>query len=1489
MILDFKKIIYFSLIMSLLAISNCYSQSSSHFIALDNNGNLYDVNPVNCSYTTLNICGNIPNPLSIALSGSVLYIVDSAGKLWKQPYNGSGNCTLIGTFSNTSGDYFGLTVDASGIVYAVAGGKIETYNPTTNSFAVIGTLPSQWVVGGDILFYGGQLYMACRNLNLIAINLTNLAATTVYLSFNSGSNVFGFSSVSVPCSNNQAYAIDSILSGNSTNLLSLNMSTGSVGGIVCSLPFKVYDTASIAENGSYLAPPAPLVSSVTQPTCFTPTGNVVLSGLPSGNWTINPGGITGSTTSTTLFGLTTGTTNYTVTNALGCVSSATANVSINAPLTIPSPPTIGTITQPTCLTSTGSVILSGLPSGNWIINPGGITGSTTSTTLSSLTTGTTNYTVTNAAGCISLASANVLINVQPSAPTAPTLGTITQPTCLISTGSVVLNGLPSGNWTINPIGITGSTASTTITGLTSGTTNYTVTNTAGCISLASANVLINVQPSAPTAPTLGTITQPTCLISTGSVILNGLPTGNWTINPGGISGSTATTTISGLTSGTINYTVTNSDTCVSSLSGNITINAPLTIPTAPIVGTITQPTCSIPTGSVVLNGLPTGNWTINPVGISGSTVSTTITGLTTGTTNYTVTNSDTCVSSLSGNITINAPLTIPTAPIIGTITQPTCSIPTGSVVLNGLPTGNWTINPGGISGSTVSTTITGLTTGTTNYTVTNSDTCVSSLSGNITINAPLTIPTAPIVGTITQPTCSIPTGSVVLNGLPTGNWTINPGGISGSTATTTISGLTSGTINYTVTNSDTCISPASLNVLILTALTAAAPIFTPIPPICYGTIISLPINSTNGVSGTWSPLFDPTTTITYTFTPDPGQCSSTTTLQVTVLPTPTAIATPTTEIICSLQSTGIVLSGSIAGTTFSWVPSTTTVSGAVSDSGTIISQVLTATNTNVGSVVYVITPSYNGCSGTPISVSIFVTPKPVLSVSPALQTICSGTSTAIVLSSSMLNTNYSWNVIGTNVSGDLAGTGPIISQILTVGTTSGNAVYSIVPNVNGCLGAPIEVTVTVNPIPTLTINPVLGQTICSGETTAISLSSSVTNTTFSWAAIQNNINGSGPGNGNTIAQTLSTIIPALGTVTYTITPVSNGCIGASGSVSVNVKPTPEIFGIPSQLPICSGDSTNIVITPTLIGTTFSWTVNPIGVSGATNGSGSSIIQALETTGNTFGTVVYSLTPTLNLCSGLPIDIPVKVNPLPLPTLTAGVICVDASGIAFQTYILDTGLSSTDYTFEWSINGVLQSGVGATFEALVAGNYSVIATNILTGCISIPTFSVVTPSFPATGLTAEVTSLYFSENGTITATVTGGNGTYLFALDDGALQTSNVFENVELGQHTVSVTDTNGCTNLLPVTLNTIGYPTYFTPNGDGIHDTWNIIGLENQPTAKVYVFDRYGKLIKQISTRSSGWDGTYNGNPMPSSDYWFTIDYLEPGTKEFIAHFSLKR
>jgi gliding motility-associated-like protein len=83
-----------------------------------------------------------------------------------------------------------------------------------------------------------------------------------------------------------------------------------------------------------------------------------------------------------------------------------------------------------------------------------------------------------------------------------------------------------------------------------------------------------------------------------------------------------------------------------------------------------------------------------------------------------------------------------------------------------------------------------------------------------------------------------------------------------------------------------------------------------------------------------------------------------------------------------------------------------------------------------------------------------------------------------------------------------------------------------------------------------------------------------------------------------------------------------------------------------------------------------------------------------------------------------------------------------------------------------------------------------------------------------------------------------------------------------------------------------------TPNGDGFNDTWKIESIASfDPSANIYIFDRYGKLLKQLSPiNDAGWDGTYNGTPLPSSDYWFLIEYTEDDTrKEFRGHFTLKR
>ncbi|WAC01857.1 T9SS type B sorting domain-containing protein [Lacinutrix neustonica] len=192
-------------------------------------------------------------------------------------------------------------------------------------------------------------------------------------------------------------------------------------------------------------------------------------------------------------------------------------------------------------------------------------------------------------------------------------------------------------------------------------------------------------------------------------------------------------------------------------------------------------------------------------------------------------------------------------------------------------------------------------------------------------------------------------------------------------------------------------------------------------------------------------------------------------------------------------------------------------------------------------------------------------------------------------------------------------------------------------------------------------------------------------------------------------------------------------------------------------------------------------------------------------------------------------------------------------------------------------------------------------NNTTGC-SITTINfniVVVDANPI--VTAELTTLAFSEQHNILVTVntamTNDVAGYEFSPDGGPWQSnaSNAFmytfTNVSAGEHIVRVRDAYSCSeNSLTVLV--IDYPLFFTPNGDEYNNNWNIYAIDNQPDAVIYIYDRYGKLLKQLSPTGQGWDGTYNGNPMPTSDYWFTVEYREPKTDKkmtFTAHFTLKR
>lgn len=257
-----------------------------------------------------------------------------------------------------------------------------------------------------------------------------------------------------------------------------------------------------------------------------------------------------------------------------------------------------------------------------------------------------------------------------------------------------------------------------------------------------------------------------------------------------------------------------------------------------------------------------------------------------------------------------------------------------------------------------------------------------------------------------------------------------------------------------------------------------------------------------------------------------------------------------------------------------------------------------------------------------------------------------------------------------------------------------------------------------------------------------------------------------------------------------------------------------------------------------------------------------------------------------------IDIPFIVEPLPNINLNTNgsddeLVCSNLPTFFVQLNAgIQDGSPTSNYTYVWSKDGTILSGkTDYTLDVNEEGIYTVEVTNV-SGCSRIRTLKV-TASDIAVIQTVDVVDM--ADLNTVTVNVTGA-GDYEYSLDEpfGYFQDSNFFTNVPAGIHDVFVNDKNGC-GLISKAIAVVGVPKFFTPNSDGYNDYWNLKGVNANFNANsiIYIFDRYGKLLKQLHPANEVWDGTFNGNALPSDDYWYTIK-LEDG-REAKGHFSLKR
>ncbi|GLB53389.1 hypothetical protein NBRC110019_24300 [Neptunitalea chrysea] len=254
--------------------------------------------------------------------------------------------------------------------------------------------------------------------------------------------------------------------------------------------------------------------------------------------------------------------------------------------------------------------------------------------------------------------------------------------------------------------------------------------------------------------------------------------------------------------------------------------------------------------------------------------------------------------------------------------------------------------------------------------------------------------------------------------------------------------------------------------------------------------------------------------------------------------------------------------------------------------------------------------------------------------------------------------------------------------------------------------------------------------------------------------------------------------------------------------------------------------------------------------------------------------------TNNSCFGLQKCVQLLVEPLPFFEVTSPQeICLND-----LPYTISVENPSGAYQYEWyNPSGELVSS-NSTANATTEGAYTVTATTYTTSaCTSSQTITLV----GSDAATIEgVAVIDATSNNTITIIATGP-GDYVYSLDGLTYQESPIFENLEGGSYTVYVKDLNGC-GITTDEACVIAFPNYFTPNGDGVNDTWKALNVPSDCVSDSYVtiFDRYGKLLARLRL-SDGWSGSYGDYPMPSDDYWYTVEL--DNNRSVQGHFALKR
>ena len=968
--------------------------------------------------------------------------------------------------------------------------------------------------------------------------------------------------------------------------------------------------------------PVPSISVSPISLCQGNSGSLLASGASSYTWN------TGATTASISVSPSV-TTNYTVTGSNGlCLNNTTVSVNVTPT------PTISASDQTICIGSAATILASGALTYSW----------NTGSTLSSIVvtpTVNTSYTVTGTtAGCSGLKVVNVTVLPLPSL----TLTSSSASVCVGSSATITATGASSYTWN------TGATTNSIIVSPTV-TTTYTVSGNNGFCTGSNVKTIFiapnfNISVQSSTISLVGPWTASTLNLCQGNTgYLNATGALSYTWNTGATNGAIMVTP-----SVTTNYTVTGSNgSCLSNTT--VLVNV---IPT-PSLTANNQTVCPGGSATLTANGAISYVWNtgaLTNIIVVSPTVNTiyTFTGTSNGCSNtktvsvnlgpslginLSISNVSICLGSTTSiiasgassytwntgsnsNSIVVSPVSTTTYSVVGvngactgnTITtiyvsaSPTLasnnpSVCLGSVaVLTVTGANSYTLNPGNLTGSSFS--ISPLATSV--YTVVGNNGICS-----VIINPTVYVNSIPTVAVNNQTICNGGTTTLIASGANSYSW--NTGSISNSIVVSPISST-----NYTVVGTSLgCTNTGTVSVTV-NALLILNPIASP-SIICSSSSSTLTANGAS--SYTWSTgsnsssiVVSPSVTTSYTLIGSSGTCNSNTIITIVVSPTPSVTLTSSpNSSICAGASATLSANGA---SSYSW-------SSGAGTSSIIVSPSITT--------VYTVTGTSLGCSDTQTT-SVAVGPSTIILVLNASSpSLCAGGNSSITVNGA---STYTWSS-GSN------------SQSFAV-TPSLTTTYSVTGSNAGCnaFGA---ITITVIPIPTLTLVSSPGNTICTGATATISVIGA------------NNYTWSTGSNSNSVLVT-----PSVNTV-YSVTGSNSGCIStesitiSTGAISLPIT----IVSSPST--ICIGLSTTITASGA---STYSWS----------NGSNASFIVVNPTVSST-----YSVVGANGFCSGTN-SANITVSALPILTITAlpaGPICAGANAtlnvIGATTYSWNNGSSS----------------------------------------------------------------------------------------------------------------------------------------------------------------------------------------------------------------------